>query len=78
MLDLTVLRKATVEAGISTLIGLLIFVVAWWLMSKVTPFSLVKALAEKKNPAVAVIVLSVLIGLAIILQAAVATTPDHG
>jgi putative membrane protein len=65
------LRAATFDAVLTTAIGLLLFVLAWWALDKAAPFSLKTALGARKNSAVAIILFSVLLGLGIIVSAAV-------
>lgn len=55
---------------IYSVIGLVIFAVALFIMDKVIPFSIVKEIEEDQNTALAVIMGSVFIALAIIIQAA--------
>ena len=52
-------------------IGLVIFVAAYKLAEKLLPFSLTKELAEDDNTAVGVFMGSIMIGLAIIVAAAI-------
>ena len=53
------------------LLGLLLFALAFWVMGKVTPFSLRKEIEEDQNVALAIIMASVVIGIAIIIMAAI-------
>ncbi len=53
------------------LLGLLLFALAFWVMGKVTPFSLRKEIEEDQNVALAIIMASVIIGIAIIIMAAI-------
>ena len=57
---------ALVEIGV----GFVLFMLMWLLLDKLLPFSLRAALQEKRNPAVAIILFSILLGLAIILTSA--------
>jgi uncharacterized membrane protein YjfL (UPF0719 family) len=52
-------------------IGILIFIVAYKLMERVLPFDLDKELAEDQNTAVGILIGSIMIGLAIIIAAAI-------
>jgi uncharacterized membrane protein YjfL (UPF0719 family) len=52
-------------------IGIVIFVVAYKIMERVLPFNVDKELAEDQNTAVGVLLGSVMIGLAIIIAAAI-------
>lgn len=52
-------------------IGILIFIVAYKLMERVLPFNLDKELSEDQNTAVGILIGSIMIGLAIIIAAAI-------
>ncbi len=54
-----------------SIIGIIIFLAAFGLMNKLTPFSIRKEIEEDQNIALGVIIGSVLIGLAMIIAAAV-------
>ena len=54
-----------------TILGLLLFGLAFWIMGKVTPFSIRKELEEDQNTALAIVIASVIIGIALIVSAAV-------
>ena len=54
------------------LLGLLLFGVTFLIITKVSPFSLRKEIEDDQNTALAVLIGSVLIGLAIILGASIA------
>lgn len=66
-LDPTYLIATLVYTGI----GVLVFLVAFWLMGKVTPFSLRKEIEEDQNTALGIVMGSVILGLAIIIAAAI-------
>lgn len=54
-----------------SLIGILIFVIALVVIDKVTPYSIHKEIEEDQNIALGIIVGAILIGLAIIISAAI-------
>ena len=56
-------------AGVTVLIGLLSFVLVYFALEKLLPFSITRELGEKRNPADAVLLLSVMVGLGLILAA---------
>ena len=58
-------------ALIYTAIGVVAFAAAFWIMSKAIPFSVRKEIEEDQNTALGVIMGSVVIGLAIIIAAAI-------
>jgi uncharacterized membrane protein YjfL (UPF0719 family) len=63
------------ELVVSTLafsiIGILLFALAFWIIKRITPFSLRKELEEDHNTALAIVIASVIIGIALIVSAAV-------
>jgi len=61
---------AMLSTVVYSIIGLIIFYVAFLLMDKLTPFSLRKEIEDDQNIALAIIMGSVFISLAIIIQAA--------
>jgi uncharacterized membrane protein YjfL (UPF0719 family) len=52
-------------------IGLAVFGIAFWLMTKVAPFSVRKEIEEDQNTALAVIMAGVIIGVSLIISAAI-------
>ena len=54
-----------------TVLGLAIFGVGFWIFDKITPFSLRKEIEEDQNTALSIIIGAVIIGLAIIIAAAI-------
>jgi len=54
-----------------SVVGLLVFLGALWLIAKFSPFCVVKEIEEDQNTALAIIIGSVLIGIAIIIGAAI-------
>ena len=55
---------------IYTVFGVIVFAIAFWAMAKISPFSIRKELEADHNVAVAVLMASVILGLAIIIAAA--------
>ncbi len=53
-------------------VGLAVFAAAFFIFEKITPFSIRKEIEEDQNTALAIIFGAVLIGLAIIIAAAIA------
>ena len=60
-----------VASVVYSLIGVAIFALAFLLMERIAPFSLRKELAEDDNIAVGILLGSVVIGLSIIISAAI-------
>jgi len=57
-----------------TIFGLVVFGVAFWIIVQITPFSMRKEIEEDQNTALAVIMAGVLIGISLIIAAAVSGT----
>lgn len=53
------------------LVGLIFFALAFWIMGKVTPFSVRKEIEEDQNVALGIVMGSVVIGIAIIIGMAI-------
>jgi uncharacterized membrane protein YjfL (UPF0719 family) len=53
------------------IVGILIFGVAFWIMEAVTPFSIRKEIEDDQNTALAILMGAVIIGIAMIISAAV-------
>jgi uncharacterized membrane protein YedE/YeeE len=71
MLDVGTLVNIVVESVVFVAIGLVVFAVAFWLITKVTPFSIRKEIEEDQNTALGIVIGSVILGLAIIIAAAI-------
>lgn len=56
---------------IYSLIGVLVFGLAFWIIVKVTPFSIRKEIEEDQNTSLGIIIGSVIIALAIIIAASI-------
>ena len=67
------LGEAVVSSSIFAGIGLVVFGIAFWVMNKLSPFSLKKEIEEDQNVAVAVIMAGVIIGVSLIISSAVGT-----
>ncbi|MCL4228841.1 MAG: DUF350 domain-containing protein [Myxococcales bacterium] len=65
------LGDALVSSAAFAGVGVVVFAAAFWLMTKVAPFSFRKEIEEDQNTALGVIVAGVLIGLALIISAAI-------
>jgi len=71
MLDLSNLLKAATSTLIFVAIGLMVFAVAFFIITKVTPFSIRKEIEDDQNTALAIVIGSVILGLAWIIAAAI-------
>jgi uncharacterized membrane protein YjfL (UPF0719 family) len=65
------LADLLVETLAFTLLGLILFAVAFWIMGRVTPFSIRKEIEEDQNVALGIVMAAVIIGIALIVSAAV-------
>lgn len=65
------LGDAVISTAVFAGIGLAVFGIAFWLMVKIAPFSVKKEIEEDQNTALAVIMAGVLIGISLIIAAAV-------
>ncbi|MCK6471135.1 MAG: DUF350 domain-containing protein [Planctomycetes bacterium] len=52
-------------------LGVVLFGAAFWLMSKVTPFSIREEIETDQNTALAIVMASVILGIALIVAAAI-------
>jgi len=62
---------AVLSSGAMAVLGLCVFSVTFWLIVKVTPFSIRKEIEEDQNTALAILVSSVILGIALIVSAAI-------
>ena len=63
--------NAAVEAAVFSAIGLVVFAAAFWIMTKLAPFSIRKEIEDDQNTALAVIMAGVIIGVSLIIAAAI-------
>jgi uncharacterized membrane protein YjfL (UPF0719 family) len=68
------LGDAVVSTAVFAGIGLAVFGIAFWLMVKIAPFSVKKEIEDDQNTALAIIMAGVLIGISLIIAAAVSGT----
>ena len=66
-----VLMEVLVTTAIFTAFGLLVFGIAYMIIVKATPFSIRKELEEDHNTALAIVIAAVIIGIALIIAAAI-------
>ncbi|MBA2502366.1 MAG: DUF350 domain-containing protein [Pyrinomonadaceae bacterium] len=64
------LVEAMLNVALFSLIGIVLFSLAFFIMGKVTPFSIRKEIEEDQNVALAVVIASVVVGIAMIVVAA--------
>jgi putative membrane protein len=65
------LTNVLVSTAIFTVFGLLVFGLAYTIIVKTTPFSIRKELEEDQNSAIAIVIGAVIIGIALIISAAI-------
>ena len=65
------LGDAAVSSAVFAGIGLAVFGIAFWIMNKLSPFSIKKEIESDQNVALAVIMAGVIIGVSLIISAAV-------
>ena len=70
MMDLTPGIRIFIQTVVYTFFGLVVFAFAFWAMVKVTPFSIRKEIEEDQNTALAIVIAAVILGLALIISAA--------
>ncbi|MBX3248607.1 MAG: DUF350 domain-containing protein [Myxococcales bacterium] len=63
--------SAALQAILFSVIGLIFFAIAFFLITKVSPFSVRKEIEEDQNTALGIVIGSVIIGVALIVSAAI-------
>ncbi len=70
-LDTDALISGVIATLIYVFIGLVVFLLAFFLITKITPFSIRKEIEEDQNTSLGIVIGSVIIGLSIIIAAAI-------
>jgi uncharacterized membrane protein YjfL (UPF0719 family) len=70
MMDLAPFMKVFLSTLLYTVFGVVVFAIAFWVMVKVSPFPVRHEIETDHNVAVAVLMAAVILGLAIIIAAA--------
>jgi putative membrane protein len=65
------LGKTVLYTFTFTMIGLLFFAFAFWLIVKISPSSIRKEIEEDQNTALAILIASVIIGISLIVSSAI-------
>lgn len=65
------LGQALVSSAAFAVLGIAVFTGTFWLITKIAPFSIIKEIEHDQNTALAVLVASVIIGVAMIVSAAI-------
>ncbi len=63
--------RALIEVVIFSAVGITVFAVAFFVIARVSPFSLRKELEEDQNTALGVVIGSMIIGLSLIISSAI-------
>lgn len=69
-MTLTPMMQTFLSTLVYTIFGVIVFGLAFWIMVKVSPFSIRQELETDHNTAIAILMGSVILGLAIIIAAA--------
>jgi uncharacterized membrane protein YjfL (UPF0719 family) len=70
-MNMATLLSNLAQSVIFSLVGVLFFLLAFFLMTKIAPFSIRKEIEEDQNTSLGILMGSVMIGLAIIIAASV-------
>jgi uncharacterized membrane protein YjfL (UPF0719 family) len=70
-MKLEIMGEAVVASAVFAGIGLAVFAIAFWIMTKVAPFSVKKEIETDQNVALAVIMAGVIIGISVIIASAI-------
>jgi len=70
-MDMDKMLGALVSSAAFAAVGIIVFAFAFWLMTKIAPFSVRKEIEEDQNTALGIIMAGVIIGVALIIAAAV-------
>jgi putative membrane protein len=65
------LGDALVSSLTFAILGIVVFVLTFWVITKLTPFSVRKEIEHDHNTALAILVASVILGIAMIVSAAI-------
>ena len=65
------LINSLVASVLFSLVGIVVFALAFYVIAKVTPFSLRKEIEEDQNIALGILIGSIIIGLSLIISAAI-------
>jgi uncharacterized membrane protein YjfL (UPF0719 family) len=65
------LAKTLISTSAFTLLGLVLFAIAFAIIVKITPFSIRKEIEDDQNTSLAILIASVILGIALIVSAAI-------
>ena len=69
--QLAILGGHLFAAVVFSIVGIIVFFLVLLLMDKVTPFSIIKEIIDEHNQAVAIIVAAIVVGISLIIAAAI-------
>jgi putative membrane protein len=67
----SVLVEHLIAAVVFSALGIIVLAICFWLMEKLTPFSMVKEIEEDENVALGIVVGAAVIGISLIIAAAI-------
>jgi putative membrane protein len=70
-LDLPSLGKLVLSSLIFAVVGIVVFGAAFWVITKIAPFSIRKEIEEDQNTSLGIVIGAVIIGLSLIISAAI-------
>jgi putative membrane protein len=70
-LDGSTLIHAVVASLVFALLGIIVFGAAFWVITKVSPFSIRKEIEEDQNTSLGIVIGAVIIGLSLIISSAI-------
>ncbi|MFN7944962.1 MAG: DUF350 domain-containing protein [Blastocatellia bacterium] len=71
LIPMNQLPELIISTIVFALIGIVLFAIAFWVVTMVAPFSVKKEIEDDQNTALAIIIGSIIIGIALIVSAAV-------
>lgn len=66
-----VLTKTVVASLVFALLGIVVFGLAFWIITKIVPFSIRKEIEDDQNTSLGIVIGAVIIGLAMIISSAI-------
>ncbi len=66
-----VLIKTVVASLVFALLGIVVFALAFWIITKIVPFSIRKEIEDDQNTSLGIVIGAVIIGLSMIISAAI-------
>ena len=67
----SMLLEHLIAAVVFSALGIIVLAICFWLMEKLTPFSMVKEIEEDENVALGIVVGATVIGISLIIAAAI-------